>query len=216
MDTRPCVTEQELAAWIDSMQTMDATTLGDFERRTFPRYQHTSLVPLQIAIVNRRAQLERARWFRIRPSYPKAAGGFLAVGLLYAGEIVDGMATVNEPHVAILDRRRSLSRGWILPAVHSAETIDKCLRLPCRSKVILTQAVHQTELGPELGVQFTRRIAHHLQPAAARRAVGCEARDDDMAPRSHYSADLGDITRAVGWGGQEMKDCSVVPGRDRA
>jgi hypothetical protein len=89
MDNRPCATEQELAAGIDAVQAMDAMILGDFERRIFPAYQHSSLVPLQVAIVNRRAQLERARWFRIKPSYAKPAGGFLAVGPLYAGEIVD-------------------------------------------------------------------------------------------------------------------------------
>lgn len=89
MDNRPCATEQELAAWIDAVQAMDAMMLGNFERRIFPAYQHSSLVPLQVAIVNRRAQLERARWFRIKPSYAKPAGGFLAVGPLYAGEIVD-------------------------------------------------------------------------------------------------------------------------------
>ena len=89
MDPRPCATEQELAAWIDAVQTMDATTLGDFERRIFPAYQPTSLVPLRIAIVNRREQLERERWFRIKRSYSKPTGGFLAVGPLYAGEIVD-------------------------------------------------------------------------------------------------------------------------------
>jgi hypothetical protein len=97
MDTRPCATEQELAAWSDAVQTMDATTLGDFERRISPGYQHTSLVPLQMAIVNRRAQLERARWFRIKPSYSKPTGGFLTVGPLYAGEIVDDGKAVRFP-----------------------------------------------------------------------------------------------------------------------
>ena len=106
MDDRPYATEQELAAWIDAVQAMDAMMLGDFERRISPAYQHSSLVPLQIAIVNRRAQLERARWFRIKPSYSKPAGGFLAVGPLYAGEIVDDGKAVRFVWGVIVSGRR--------------------------------------------------------------------------------------------------------------
>lgn len=87
-DTRPEATIEDVERWVEAVQTMAAEELGDFERRTRGAFQHHSLVDLIRAIVVRRAELERATWFRIRPSYQKPAGGFLAIGPLYRGEIV--------------------------------------------------------------------------------------------------------------------------------
>ena len=75
----------------------DARRLRTLEARA---YQHHSLIDLIRAIVVRRAELKRASWFRIRPTYRKPAGGFLAIGPLYRGEIVDQGAAVrfrNDP-----------------------------------------------------------------------------------------------------------------------
>jgi hypothetical protein len=74
---------------------MSADELGNFERQTRRAYQHHSLIDLIRAIVVRRAQLERARWFRVRPTYQRPAGGFLAIGPLYPGEVVDEGAAVR-------------------------------------------------------------------------------------------------------------------------
>jgi hypothetical protein len=35
------------------------------------------------------------RWFRVKPSYRKPAGGFLAIGPRYPGELVDDGNTVR-------------------------------------------------------------------------------------------------------------------------
>ena len=61
-------------------------------RRT---YQHHSLIDLIRAIVVRRAELERARRFRIKPTYRKPAGGFLAIGPRYRGDPVENGAAVR-------------------------------------------------------------------------------------------------------------------------
>lgn len=38
------------------------------------------------------------QWFRVRPSYQKPAGGFLAIGPRYPGEFVDGGTAVRFVH----------------------------------------------------------------------------------------------------------------------
>jgi hypothetical protein len=38
------------------------------------------------------------QWFRVKPSYQKPAGGFLAIGPRYRGEIVDGGKAVRFSH----------------------------------------------------------------------------------------------------------------------
>jgi hypothetical protein len=124
MDTRPCATEQELATWVDAVQTMDATTLGEFERRVFPAYQHASLVPLQVAIVKRRAQLERSRWFRIRPSYSKPTGGSQKWSLR-CSDIASVVLTLDTySHVLPDMQRASASRldALLFPAASTARS----------------------------------------------------------------------------------------------
>ena len=71
-DNRPPADPNNVSAWVELVSTMDAEALGQFERRTFAAWQHTSLVPLRIAIVNRREELERGRSFRIKPKRRRA------------------------------------------------------------------------------------------------------------------------------------------------
>ena len=58
---------------------------------------------------------DAARWFRVKPSYQKRAGGFLAIGPRYVGEIVDGATAVRFVHHG--------DRGWIetVPIEHVEE-----------------------------------------------------------------------------------------------
>ena len=39
-------------------------------------------------------------WYRVRPSYLKPAGGFLAIGPRYPGELIDGTAVRFRHHGA--------------------------------------------------------------------------------------------------------------------
>jgi len=41
---------------------------------------------------------ESAKWYRVKPSYPKPAGGFLAIGPRYPGELVDSGIAVRFRH----------------------------------------------------------------------------------------------------------------------
>jgi hypothetical protein len=41
---------------------------------------------------------EWAKWCRVKPSYPKPAGGFLAIGPRYAGELTEDKAAVRFVH----------------------------------------------------------------------------------------------------------------------
>jgi hypothetical protein len=77
---RPEAAPDDVARWCEAVQTMPAEELAAFERRMRRTYQHHSLIDLIRAIVVRRAELERARRFRIKPTYQKPAGGFLAIG----------------------------------------------------------------------------------------------------------------------------------------
>jgi len=58
------------------------------------------------------------QWFRVKPSYQKPAGGFLAIGPRYPGEIVDDGRAVRFVHHGDL--------GWIetVPIEH-VETVEK-------------------------------------------------------------------------------------------
>jgi hypothetical protein len=38
---------------------------------------------------------ESAKWYRVKPSYPNPAGGFLAIDPRYPGELVDGRTAVR-------------------------------------------------------------------------------------------------------------------------
>jgi hypothetical protein len=124
-DARPEATTEEVARWVADVQTMTADQLSDFDRRTCRAYQHHSLIDLIRAIAVRREQLERASWFRIKPTYRKPAGGFLAIGPLYRGEIVrvgaairfewgDGawIETVPIEHVEVDPEPRKQRNRW--------------------------------------------------------------------------------------------------------
>ena len=96
----PEANPDDVARWCEAVATMPADELGQLERETRRRYQHHSIVDLIRAIVVRRAEIERASWFRVKPTYQKPAGGFLAIGPLYRGEMVDQGAAVrfrNDP-----------------------------------------------------------------------------------------------------------------------
>ena len=93
-DARPEADPADVAQWCTAVETMNAEELGDFERQTRQTYRHHSLIELIVAIHYRRVHLERARWFRIKPSYQKPAGGFLAIGPLYSGEMLEDGAAV--------------------------------------------------------------------------------------------------------------------------
>jgi len=43
---------------------------------------------------------ESANWYRVKPSYPNPAGGFLAIGPRYAGELTEDQAAVGFVHHA--------------------------------------------------------------------------------------------------------------------
>ena len=68
----------------------------------------------------------------------------------------------------------------------------------------------------EFGEHRARRIAYHLQPAASRRAIGREARDDDLASRATGAANLRDVPGTVGRVGQEAEDGAIMPDREAA
>jgi len=56
------------------------------------------------------------QWFRVRPSYQKPVGGFLAIGPRYPGEVVDGGKGVRFVHHG--------DRSWteIVPIEHVEES----------------------------------------------------------------------------------------------
>ena len=77
--------------------------------------------------------------------------------------------------------------------------------------MLLARAVDEPELRAELPMQRFRCVAHHVESAAARRAIRREARDDDMAAWSDRMSHLSDVSFAVVRIREEMKDGSVVP-----
>src|SRR5688572_11327921 len=97
-DTRPEATPDDVARWCEAVAGMTAAELGELERSTRRAYQHHSIVDLIRAVVVRRAELERASWFRVKPSYPKTANGFLARGPLYRGDLVEDGTAVRFRH----------------------------------------------------------------------------------------------------------------------
>ena len=97
-DSRPEAAPDDVARWREGVRGMSAEELATFERRTRRAFQHHSLIDLLVAIHNRREQLERGRWFRIRPTYRKPAGGFLAIGPRYRGDLVEGGTAVRFRH----------------------------------------------------------------------------------------------------------------------
>ena len=94
-DSRPDAPPDGVTRWCEAVKAMPAEELATFERETRRAFQHHSLVHLIVAIHNRREQLERGRWFRIRPTYQKPAGGFLAIGPLYPGELLEDASAVR-------------------------------------------------------------------------------------------------------------------------
>lgn len=85
---------------------MPADELGRLEREKRQAYQHHSIVISSGAIVVRRAELERASWFRGKPSCPKTANGFLGRGPLYRGELVEA----DRRFGSVMIRTRSSTR----------------------------------------------------------------------------------------------------------
>ena len=75
-DSRPDAPPDDVTRWCEAVKTMPAEELATFERQTRRAFQHHSLIDLIVAIQNRREQLERGRWFRIRPPTKNPQAGF--------------------------------------------------------------------------------------------------------------------------------------------
>ena len=73
---------ETVAVWVNLVATMGPDELADFEERTFRRWERASLGDLRWAIQQRRRELARMRvhWYRIKKTYEKPRGGFLAIG----------------------------------------------------------------------------------------------------------------------------------------
>ena len=75
-DSRPEAAPDDVARWCEAVKAMPADELAEFERQTRRAYQRHSLIDLIRAIVVRRAELERGRWFRIKPPTKNPQAGF--------------------------------------------------------------------------------------------------------------------------------------------
>jgi hypothetical protein len=116
------------------------------------------------------------------------------------------------------EREKSLASGAVVTlsqfAVLSgfaAEAIQKFLGSTGRCKVIFSRAVDETERRPEFAVHGYRRVAYHIEAAAASGTFRSEARDDHVAFGSNCVSHLIDVTLPVLRLRQKMKDCAVMP-----
>lgn len=96
-----------------------------------------------------------------------------------------------------------------------AATIDKFLRRARRRPMRLIQRMHQFKIISELVMQLVATVFDDFQPAAFRRPVRPERRNDYVAARFQQAPDVIDVFVPGGFIGQEMKGRSVVPEIER-